>query len=330
MSKERRFALGVWAFGKTGDRFVLSGYKESRPVEECIELAAKVPGIKGVEINYPSQLTDQNIERIRRALKDNGLEVAAVGADLSCSAEWAFGSLSALSREVRDKAISIGKRTVEIAAELGASVANFWLGQDGYDYPFQADYPAAWDLLVSGLRECASVRGDVRVSLEYKPREPRNHCFIATAGKALCLANEIGLENVGVTIDVGHALYAYEDVAESAALLARHKKLFHMHFNDNYRFWDDDMMVGSVHFIEYLELIYWLDRLNYEGWYSLDLFPYREDSLKTCTESIEFLNGLSNLIERIGKGQIAAHIQRGDAVGLLSMVRKYTLPDSDR
>ena len=30
-------------------------------------------------------------------------------------------------------------------------------------------------------------------------------------------------------------------------------KLFHVHMNDNYRLWDDDMMVRFVHFIEYLE-----------------------------------------------------------------------------
>ena len=88
-------------------------------------------------------------------------------------------------------------------------------------------------------------------------------------------------------IDVGHSLMAYENVAESAALLHYFgNKLMYMHFNDNWRLWDDDMTVGSVHTIEMLELLYWLDRLNYTGWYALDIFPYRENGIRAASESI--------------------------------------------
>ena len=83
---------------------------------------------------------------------------------------------------------------------------------------------------------------------------------------------------LGAMVDVGHSLMAYENVAESAALLHYFgQKLFYMHFNDNWRLWDDDMTVGSVHTIEMLELLYWLDRMKYTGWYALDIFPYREN-----------------------------------------------------
>ena len=74
--------------------------------------------------------------------------------------------------------------------------------------------------------------------------------------------------------------------AESAALLQYFgNKLFYMHFNDNWRLWDDDMTVGSVHTIETLELLYWLDRMNYTGWYALDIFPYRENGISAATRA---------------------------------------------
>jgi hypothetical protein len=54
---------------------------------------------------------------------------------------------------------------------------------------------------------------------------------------------------------------AGENVAEAAVMLSMYgDKLFHLHFNDNYRFWDDDMIVGSVHFVEYVELLFWRAR----------------------------------------------------------------------
>lgn len=60
---------------------------------------------------------------------------------------------------------------------------------------------------------------------------------------------------------------AYENPAETVALLKRYgDKLFHVHMNDNYRYWDDDMIVGSVHTIETLEFFYWLQRTGYDGW----------------------------------------------------------------
>jgi sugar phosphate isomerase/epimerase len=46
-------------------------------------------------------------------------------------------------------------------------------------------------------------------------------------------------------------LMASEKVAESAVLLQHYgNKLFHLHFNDNYRTWHDDMILGSLQMVE--------------------------------------------------------------------------------
>lgn len=322
----RKYAVGAWIFGKTGDRFVLEGYKDSVPVIQRIGLAATVPGVQGVELNYPADITDENLSSVSGALGDHGLKVAAVGLDVSCGRSWQAGAFAAKDAATRRRAVDLGKKAMDVAASLGCQAVNFWLGQDGYDYSFQADYLGSWNHLVKGVKECADHAPGIRLCLEYKPKEPRTHSFLGTACKALAVAQEAGKDNIGVTIDVGHALAAYENPAESAVLLSRQGRLFHMHFNDNYRLWDDDMIVGSVHFVEYLELIYWLDRVGYSGWYSLDVFPYREDPGAVCTESIAYLEALSLLIDRIGKATIGEFIERGDVPGVLRLLREHTLP----
>lgn len=114
-----------------------------------------------------------------------------------------------------------------------------------------------------------------KLGIEYKIKEPRTHLYIGTIGKTLLLLEKVNRNNVGVILDVGHSLYGYENMAESSALCKFFgDKLFHLHLNDNYRYWDDDMMVASVHIPEYLELIYWLKKVHYKGWYSLDIFPF--------------------------------------------------------
>jgi sugar phosphate isomerase/epimerase len=175
---------------------------------------------------------------------------------------------------------------------------------------------------VEGLRECAAHRPEIRVSLEYKPKEPRTHSFLGTAAGALLVAQEVGLPNVGVTIDVGHAFVAYENVAESVVILSRAGKLFHMHMNDNYRLWDDDMIVGSVHTVEYLELLYWLDRVGYQGFLSLDQYPYREDPDQAIAESIAWLRALRVITDRMGYERVSQLLRSGDASAASRLVRQ--------
>ena len=117
-----------------------------------------------------------------------------------------------------------------------------------------------------------------------------------------------------MTIDTGHSLVAGENVAEAAVFLARAGKLFHMHFNDNYRSWDDDMIVGSVHFAEFLELLFWLGEVGYDGWLSMDQYPYREDGKGAVQGSVEFVQGVEGMLDAPAREKMRGIVARGDAV----------------
>ena len=122
--------------------------------------------------------------------------------------------------------------------------------------------------------------------LEYKPKEPRAHCYMARMADTLLLAQETGQPNVGITIDTGHAFVGGEVVSESIVLAKRHGDcLFHMHFNDNHVTTDDDTVVGTVHSVCYPETLYWHDRCGYAGWLSMDQDPYREDAATAAAQS---------------------------------------------
>jgi sugar phosphate isomerase/epimerase len=175
---------------------------------------------------------------------------------------------------------------------------------------------------MEGIRVVASEFPDLRFALEYKPKEPRTHSFQARAADTLLMAIETGLENVGVCIDVGHSLMAGENVAESAVLLQHHgKKLFHMHFNDNYRTWDDDMIVGSLHTVEYFELLFWLRESGYAGWYSMDQYPYREDGAAAVSESVAFLQSVEKLLTPQRFEELRELIAKGDATASTRWMR---------
>jgi xylose isomerase len=201
-----------------------------------------------------------------------------------------------------------------IAEELGCKTLNIWPGQDGYDYLLCADYERERAWLCEGITALAQEFPGIRFALEYKPKEPRTHSYIARMADTLLLAQESGCKNVGVTIDTGHAFIAGEDVGESVVLAKRAgDRLFHMHFNDNHALWDDDMIVGTVHSVCYIEILYWLDRCQYAGWLSMDQYPYREEAAGAIGESILWLRQFDQILQD-HRSRIDQLVAAGDAV----------------
>lgn len=325
--RDIKFGACLPTFGSCADRYCLSGYGGgAKTLEGMFDSATKVKGLRGIELVGNWHINDRNMKKVKNIVRDKGLEVCMLTPDLWTQAKWGKGSLASNEQRVRKEAIAEIKKVMDWAAEMKCEYIDVWLGQDGYDYCFQADFEKTWKNIVSGIKECANYRKDVKICIEYKIKEPRTHIFIGTAAKTLLLLNEVNEENVGALVDVGHALAAGENVAESISLLnSTRKNLFYLHFNDNYRLWDDDMMVGSVHIIEFLELLYWIKRTEYDGWYTLDIFPYREDGIKAATESIKWIEGMIKLLEKIGDNNIAKVINKNDATEASALIRKALL-----
>jgi xylose isomerase len=322
-----RYSVILGNLGNTCDRFLPTGYKDKIPKEEMIRQAAEIPGIEGLELVGTWDITKENVKVMKRLLRDHGLKCVSIIPDLFSQKRWGSGSFSAKNASIRRQALDESRIVSELASEMGCGLINLWLGQDGYDYPIQSHYQRERQWLVDGLCKLASEFPKLRYALEYKLKEPRTHSFQARAGDTLLMAMETELPNVGVCIDVGHSLMASENVAEAAVLLQHYsRKLFHMHFNDNYRTWDDDMIVGSLHFVEYLELLFWLKETGYEGWYSMDQYPYRENGAAAVRESVLFLQGVERLLTASNCAAIRKLIAEGDATATAAFVRELILP----
>ncbi len=322
-----KYSVIISNFGNRADRF-LTGYGEDRTLKQLFEAAQRTEGLGGVELVGTWHITERNVAEIGRLLRDHGLKLVSIIPDHFATLVYSRGAFTSKDPAVRAQAVRDTQVMMDAAAELSCDLLNIWNGQDGYDYSFQSDYQVERDWLVEGIRACAAYRPEIRISLEYKPKEPRTHSFLGTAAGALLVAQETGLPNVGVTIDVGHAFVAYENVAESVVILSRAGgKLFHMHMNDNYRLWDDDMIVGTVHTIEYLELLYWLDRVGYQGFLSLDQYPYREEPEDAIAESIGWLRALRTIVDRMGAERVGELLKTGDAAAASRLVRQAMMDE---
>jgi xylose isomerase len=171
---------------------------------------------------------------------------------------------------------------------MGAPMMTLWLGQDGFDYAFQCDYPALWAAEIAGIAEVAAHDPNCMISIEYKPNEPRAYSVLPDAATTLLAIAQVGAPNLGVTLDFAHSLYADEQPAFAAALILRHSKLLGLHLNDGYSKRDDGLMVGAVHEQATLELLREVRRGGFDGAIYFDTFPDASglDPVAECSANI--------------------------------------------
>ena len=137
-----------------------------------------------------------------------------------------------------------------------------------------------------------------------------------SAAKAVLLCEDIGLPNVGVTVDLGHALVAQENPGEAVALCAKHGRLMQIHVNDNHGDWDSDLIVGQVNYWKSLEFFYWVRKVGFDGWYIMDFYPYREDGAAALVQCIRNSRQLAAQAERLLNCDLERLQEEGDPVAI--------------
>lgn len=194
--------------------------------------------------------------------------------------------------------------------------------QDGYEYVFQIDYRQRLDDLAEGLAEWADHNPRQKIVVEYKAYDPRAHILLPTVGQCVALINESNRPNLGINIETGHASIMREQLAETFSFCLRYGKLFHTHWNDNWKMFDDDLMVGMANLVETLELLFWLEEWGYDSWFGLDLFPYREAPEQVVEQSIKNIQFYYEMLNRIPWDEIKGCFETSDAIKIAELLRQ--------
>jgi len=308
MSLKARHAVMVGLLGEQSSRF--HTYTPARDLAERLDMLHRIPGCEGIEPVYPNEF--RNPEVGVRLIRESGWPVAAVNLNVKGDAKWRNGAFTAREASVRADAVRDLKVCMDLAAELGSDLVTCCPLIDGHNYPFQADHIRQWRWLVEGIRQAAGHRSDVRVSMEFKINEERNYIVLGDTGRALHLCHQVGRDNVGITYDLGHALVAKESPAATAALCLEARRLFYMHFNDNGRDWDWDMIPGAVNVWDLLETLYYLDRENWEGWFCYDVLTRSgDDVIGVQAATIRVMQTALGLLDKIGRDRLAEWIAQG-------------------
>jgi len=317
---KRRYSVFLANVGSCFDRYC-PAYGRAYSVNELLDRIEAIDGLDGVDLVAVPEVMDA-AATLQREIGTRNLETVSVATDIFTKEIWKRGSFSSTDVSVRRAAVDHAKEVMDLTDSLGSDLLTIWPGQDGHDYLFQSDYIQARQWFMESVAELCDYKPQMTVGLEYKLKEPRTHSMVSTVGTTILMAQGTGRDNCKVILDYGHALMGYENVAESVAILKQFgDRLCHVHINDNYRLWDDDMIVGSIRTHEFLEFLFWLDRTGYDGWLTIDQFPYREDGQQAVEESVKWLRYLESRLETDAAGEIEGVIARHDSVQSSRLMR---------
>ena len=284
--------------------------------KRLVERAGTVKGLTDLDLNFPDH-AGKDLKGILNSVKDNGLEINGFAMRYYTNPSFKLGAFTNPDKKVRQEAIDLTKKGIDAARESNSNLMTIWLGQDGYDYGFQVDYKKIWQDEIDGIREVALHDKDCQISIEYKPNEPRAYSLLSNLPMTLLAINEISQPNLGVTLDFAHILYAGEQPAFAAAMVSRNSKILGLHLNDGYAKRDDGLMVGSVHQLATIELLYQVYKDGYDGTIYFDTFPDASglDPVKECETNINTVNKMLRVVKKLsGDNNLSLAIQNQDAV----------------
>jgi xylose isomerase len=296
----------VTFFGNLQDRFCT--YQQPMSLADKLESAAAVPGVSGVELIFPNECReDVDLQGI---LKRLNLVPAAINVNIKGDRSFEGGALSSPDRQVRRKAVQFIVEAKGFAKALGCARVTCAPLADGFDYPFQVNYASAWARMVECLREAAETVPEVTLHLEHKPAEPRTHGFLDSAAKVVKLCHDVDRPGIGITFNLGHTLFGGGSPAPEFALALDANVPCYVHYNDGTVNWDWDLIAGSYRFLELIEFLFYAKEAGYEGWFTADTLPLRQDAVEVFTANIrvadriwEWLNSTDGLTLRDSIGR---------------------------
>ena len=295
-------------------------------VMQMAERASKVKGLTHLDLNYPQHI-GPDLKTQRQQIQDLGLMVNGMAMRYDKPA-FKIGAFTNPDAKVRHEAIELTKRGIDAGREFGTKLMTIWLGQDGFDYSFQANYKKIWEEAVSAIQEVAEYASDCDISIEYKPNEPRSFSIFPNVATCLLAIEEAGNANLGITLDFAHVLYADEIPAFAASMVARRSRILGLHLNDGYGKRDDGLMVASVNPRATLELLWQLQRDGFQGAYYFDTFPDASglDPVRECELNISTVKQLLEMSGKLlGHEGLLTGIESQDAITTQHIVNSIML-----
>jgi len=260
-------------------------------IEDTIAKIASL-GYTGIEVladvphAWPAGLLEERKESIRRSLADHALTISNVNAFMMNAVAdprqpyWHPGwtdpdpHYRAIRREHT-------KRALRLAREIGAPNITT---EPGGLLTAEQTWDQAAGIFYDELMPCLDVAEEVNVDLLI---EPEPELLIEKFDEYLRFVERIDSERIGLNFDIGHAFCVSEDPQDWVARMAPHTR--HYHFEDIAATRVHKHLIPGHGAIDFAATLRAIEATGYDGWITVELYPYIDDPDGAAREAFEYL-----------------------------------------
>lgn len=260
-------------FEEAAERIAACGY-------QGLELMADVPHA------WPAGLLEGPKRAIRAAMERHSLAFSNVNAFMmnaindSRQPYW-YPSFIEPDRHYRQVRIDHTRRALSLCAELGAPHITT---EPGGPLATGQSRQEAIDLFVEVLKPLAEHADSEGVLLLI---EPEPGLLLETTDQYLEVAERVDAPSLGLNFDVGHAFCVNEDLPRAIAKLA--PQIRHYHFEDIAPTRVHHHLVPGTGAINFAEVLAAIRGTGYDGWLTVELYPFVDDPDAAARGALEVL-----------------------------------------
>jgi sugar phosphate isomerase/epimerase len=263
-----------FSFAEAAKRIAAAGYVG-------IEIMADVPHA------WPAYLLPETKTAIKRSIAENGLTISNINAFMmnainDARQKYWHPSWIEPYQAYRQIRIDHTRRALDLAKELGAPCITTEPG--GPLEPSQR-WEDGLQTFCESLRPVADHAQSIGVSLLV---EPEPGLLIETAEQYERFAKVFNHPGIGLNFDIGHFYCVKDDPAPTVRRLAKHIR--HVHLEDIAATRVHHHLVPGEGAISFPPIISALREIGYQGWVTIELYPYIEnpdDAAKRAFEKIK-------------------------------------------
>lgn len=268
-------------------------------IEDTIRKIAEL-GYSGIEIladvphAWPSFLLEERKQSIRDHLKKHNLQIANINAFMMNAVAdprqpyWHPGwtdpdpHYRAIRREHT-------KRALQLARDIDAP--NITTEPGGLLAPSQ-NWDEGAKIFYEELMPCVEVAEQLGVMLLI---EPEPELLIERFDEYLKFVDKISSPWVGLNFDIGHAYCVNEDPQDWVARMAPFTR--HYHFEDIAATRVHKHLIPGRGAIDFAATLKAIQATGYDGWVTVELYPYIDDPDNAAREAREYL---TNVAQQLG------------------------------
>jgi sugar phosphate isomerase/epimerase len=240
-------------------------------------------GYTGIELapfTLAPRITDVSAERrrtLRRQAEEQGLQIIGL--------HWLLAKTEGLHLTTDDAAVR--RATSDYLIELGRACAD--LGGDlmVFGSPQQRNIPAgmsrekAYANAAEVFQACLPALAERGVRICLEPLTPKETNFLTTCAEALELIERVDHPNIVLHQDVKAMLSESTPIPELIERYAPH--VGHFHVNDS------NLLGPGMGPTDYAPIFAALERTNYGGWVSVEVFDYSPGCEKIARDSLAYM-----------------------------------------